>query len=789
MERRSAKTNLRGQLLSSASSTGLKSRAFALPVVAGAAMMFGVAYDADTAEAASCPTWAYYTGSVSVNGVCTNQGIAVSASGGLRVDLENATITDSATHGVYAEGNGNNVGVNFWDFTGGLGTLTTVSSTANGGNGVYVVNTGSGNVTVDTTDINALSGNVTNPFIYADVHNTVTGNASGIRTSAANGDTSIKIGADTITGQHTAGIYVTSTGGAITFQTAATSQIIGNVTNGAVGIYANSSTGNITGNLSGTVTGDWAVDLSTGGSGIINMTYGGNVTGTDGAIHQQTATGNNTVNITGNGTVIDGGSAGNASILANSTLNGNISITTAAGTLVTGAGNEVVVGASSGGIVSITTNGNVTGTAYLGNTTGIRGSNSSWTVDIHANGNVSATGTAILGNTSSGNITIYGNGTISGNADWGPSITGDGIHATSGTGGIAITTNGNGTITGGAIDGINASTGNTGATSNNIVIVTNAGIGSSGLWVQDNGIEATIGTAGSTGNISINVSGTIWSAYTGVLANNYGSGNITVITQKNMDINTGYGDGIDAFANNGGNVLVHLLDGAINSNQCGSGACPSSLALCLDPYGIHATAVGSGVVTVITDDEVHNIGPGAGIFTETVAGSNYVEVNNIVTNVNGYGVHAEGYGNGTVTVNVGISPNQAFVGNITSLGNATAGFYTGSAIYAEQYKWSSTANVSVNFTGNGTSAHVVDGSDNGFGGYGAAGAFSVTLGDGGNASVNVSGDDVFITVEGQGDNAGLRAYAIDGNNNGYVGMAFISTGNNTTITVGSLGGG
>src|SRR6185436_18094827 len=94
-----------------------------------------------------------------------------------------------------------------------------------------------------------------------------------------------------------------------------------------------------------------------------------------------------------------------------------------------------------------------------------------------------------------------------------------------------------------------------------------------------------------TGNISITAGGTIWSNSTGIIATNNGTGNITVITNPGMDINTAFGDGSDA--------------------------CASSTALCLDPYGIHATAVGTGTVTVITDDDVNNIGPGAGIFTET----------------------------------------------------------------------------------------------------------------------------------------------------------------------------
>jgi hypothetical protein len=309
------------------------------------------------------------------------------------------------------------------------------------------------------------------------------------------------------------------------------------------------------------------------------MTYGGNVTGVDGAIRQVTADGDNTLHITTVGTVIDGGSpgSGNASILAQSTT-GNVSILTDAGTLVTTGGSDpsaAIHGDSSGGLVTITTNGNVSGTAYAGVTQGIWGTNTTGAIDIHSNGNTSATGTAILASTTSGNITINGNGTIAGDTDL--LGTGDGISASTLTGAISITTSATGAIISG-VTGIGATS--TDATANNITIATGANIGTGNLSVGYRGIDAQILNAGSTGNISVTTGGTIWSVGTGIFTENFGTGNITVITNPGMDVNSSSGDGIDAFAH-GGNVLVHLLDGKINSNTAGSGLCPSGPSTCL----------------------------------------------------------------------------------------------------------------------------------------------------------------------------------------------------------------
>ena len=409
---------------------------------------------------------------------------------------------------------------------------------------------------------------------------------------------------------------------------------------------------------------------------------------------------------------------------------------------------------------------------------------SSGALNLTLNGNVSGTGDAVLAQSGSGTITILGNGTITGDSDDGGS--GNGISATTSTGQVNITTGAGGFISGFAENGIDAQ--KTGGGSAGITIVTAAGIGNVSNQVDQVGINANM-SGGGSGTISMSVGGTIYSFSTGILAQNNGTGDISIITQPNMDIFTATGDGIDAFATGGGNVLVHLLDGAINSNTTGSGACPSSVALCLDPYGIHATAVGSGNVTVITDDEVHNIGPGAGIFTQTQGGKNTVTVNNLVTNINGYGVHAEGSGsptnlhNGDIVVNVGTFTDS---GNVTHVGNITTTIGTG--ILAEHwgYSWYG-QNVIVNLTGNGTSVHVTNAAS-GQGGIAAINSGDAWWNNQTNAEV-YTGNNTLVDVAGAGNNFGIQSTQSNSWWGAFnTGNAEVHLGNSTTVNVGLAGG-
>src|SRR5215471_4653091 len=213
---------------------------------------------------------------------------------------------------------------------------------------------------------------------------------------------------------------------------------------------------------------------------------------------------------------------------------GDITIFTPTGTLVSSSnssffGAPAILGqASGGGNVTITANGNVstTGLSSSGND-GIRGNTTGGWIEIHA-GNISASDHGISALTTSGNITIFGNGSIAANMD-GATI-GDGINAQTSTGAITITTNASGVILNG---GVATSSGivalNTGAGAYDITIATGAAIGNASS-PENVGINAQM-TGGGSGNISVNAGGTIWSVSTGIYTATNGAGNITVITQ------------------------------------------------------------------------------------------------------------------------------------------------------------------------------------------------------------------------------------------------------------------
>src|SRR5262249_25951306 len=153
-------------------------------------------------------------------------------------------------------------------------------------------------------------------------------------------------------------------------------------------------------------------------------------------------------------------------------------------------------GDASGGTVTITTNGNVTGTNFGGASIGIWGSNTTGDVVIHSNGNTSATGTAIFATTTTGNISIFGNGTIAGDSDFFGGGVGDGIDAETVSGAINITTS-TGSIILPGVSGIVANA--TGPTSNDIIITSGGTIGLVNAAMGGAGIAAQIGNAASTG--------------------------------------------------------------------------------------------------------------------------------------------------------------------------------------------------------------------------------------------------------------------------------------------------
>src|SRR5215471_18139301 len=364
------------------------------------------------------------SGSISIttaNSMSADDGgiLASSGSGPISIDVSGA-ITGDVNNGGFGDG------IHASSTSGPITITTHAAGTISYGNiGISALLTGnsSSNISI-TTNADIASGNAsTGNYAISAIMN----NAG----SSGNITVAINSGNVTAPGNASAGatVYVSNAGsGNISLSTGAATSITSTT---SAGIFAQGGTGSISGTVLGTVSGDWAVNMTTGGAGTINMTYGNDVTGTDGAILQTTADGNNTLHITNasGSTVIDGGVGGNSTVLAQAFGNGSVSITTDAGTLVQ---NTPSFGSIANGLDASTLSGQIS---------------------ITANGNITSTNDAIHASSGSGNISISGSGTLL--ADNNDGGAGDGIYANTTTGAILINTTG--FITGSSEDGINAS--------------------------------------------------------------------------------------------------------------------------------------------------------------------------------------------------------------------------------------------------------------------------------------------------------------------------------------------
>ncbi len=475
--------------------------------------------------------------------------------------------------------------------------------------------------------------------------------------------------------------------------------------------------------IDGRTGGSGLVSVTTSG----NITAG-NATFTNGqAIHTVTAAGNNTVHVLGNGTVL---AATDDGIHAVSYAGGAISVTTDVGNDIEAGGDGIHTAASSGPItVNVNgTIGNTTAVGDSGVDAVIWGFGSDSDITVNGNGTITSEGEGIRArNRGFGgvNITTAVGGDVTSTDDEGihaftragdinidasgnVTAVNDGVHAWSNGGNVFITTNGTVSsefdrgIFGGVGFGSGAGQGVQIVTTNTVTALEDAGIVArnlspgSGAGVGDSadygiviaaggtitaggaGIDAQILNINNNDNVWVNVGGNLTGSsglashtadinaeQQGVFARTFGGGNVTVVSQQGQDINSQFNDGIDAWSN-GGNVLVELLDGAINSNTSHVGpsggsfcAANSNLSGCFapsainvsgvsglsvqgDPNGVWASTTGSGTVTVIAEDNITNYGPGDGILAETDAGDIAVTVNTSATvdNTNGDGIGA-----------------------------------------------------------------------------------------------------------------------------------------------------
>jgi len=624
-------------------------------------------------------------GSVTVNtsGALTGDNDGIDAenygSGYLSI-VANGEVTGTNHDGIFAE---NNAGTNV--------SVTTGAAVAGGYHGIYAKNHGTGSTVVTA------NGDVTGSTgygIYAG--NTDTGSTYISVTTAA---------ATTVTGDY-AGISVKNYGTGNT-----TVKAYGAVTGTDYGINARNQS---------TTSGDLVVKT---GSGAI---YGANYYGI--YANNQSTTGATTITVGGDVT------GHLRSGIKARTYGAGVTITTAAGSAVTGGGHGIAAYNNTGGTgaisISVGANGTVTGTTGWGIKAYGAVNNTNVIVTTGAGSTVSGGGTNGIYalNHGSGYTTVTAYGDVTG--------TTRGIYARnfSGTTDLTVTT-GTGTITG-ATDGIyarNQSTGrNTTVTANGTV----TGTTNHGIDVRGSGSVDVI-----TGAYS-----SITGSYAGVFAQNLGSGplNVTINGAVNGDtgVQTAANSGTDTTVTIGASAQVTGASFGINSSNDGSGALrvevygyvnssskANSRGINANTYGTNLDIVTGAGSTVKGDGYgIDAINSGYGHLSVTADGD--------VTGSNYRGIHAVNFSGTSLTVTTGAGTtvsggNEGIVAaqytsgslTITTSGNVTGENNDG--IYITN-TGGNTANITVNAGSSVTS--------NG----GGAGDFTIDVNSGA-ANVTVAG--------------------------------------------------
>ena len=490
------------------------------------------------------------------------------------VTLESLNISGGAAYGVTINTSGNNINVLDAIFSGNITTATAGSDGVNivGGGGsinLNLTNTATGvRISAVNNGINLNTGGA-GTLTVATLAN-VTGGNNGIISTAGAGNTTMSV--RNVTGTAGRGIFaVTSGAGNINLTT------LGNVSGALEGVRATTAgTGNLTLNVNAgsNVTGNVAVHLQTTGAGSVTVLNSGNISGLAGngieafgntnaslnvtssggsvsatghAIFasQTNIAGSGVVNITAGGTITGGASGGNGNgILGVSQGIGNVNIATLDNAIVSGFGEVFSSLTEPGAIVGMTfaSSGNTSvGSVFitLGNSTAVSFVNS---------GNADGVGVFAegAGATSQASIVVGRNSTIS--------LTGPGNEAI----GIAAKT---------TSDFSALTTGNVTITLNNsdtphtaVSVISDLGVGIMGNSDLTGSVNINTGA-----NNAIVVTG---DANTGIKATTGGSGNVFVTTGANSTITLNGGDGvipsgeddtnigIAATSENGGNITV-----------------------------------------------------------------------------------------------------------------------------------------------------------------------------------------------------------------------------------------
>jgi uncharacterized protein YhjY with autotransporter beta-barrel domain len=659
----------------------------------------------------------------------------------------------SYNQGIYAR---NNNGTDLIMTTGAGSTITGTI-----GYGIYARNNGTGTLSITADgDVSGGSDGIYARNSYGTDLSITTGAGATITGTSSDGIDARNFGMGTLSiiaggnvSGNTGGIYAVNFGTDLTITTGASTTITGS------NRYGISARNLGTGSLSVTADGD----VSGGSAGIFAKNYGTDLSITTGA--GTAITGNNygiyarnsgtgSLSVTADGDV-SGGSGGSAGIFAKN-YGTDLSITTGAGTAITGTNNYGIYAQNRGsGSLSITADGDVSGYNL-----GIFARNYNGTDLLITTG----TGTTITGTTTRG---IYarnvGTGSLSVTADGDVSSRSQGIYAYNKGADLTITTGAGTTITGTNNDGIYARNNGTGTLS--IIADGDVSGGFYGIYARsNNGTDLSIKTGAGTTIAGTNSDG--------IRAENYDTGTLSITADGDV---SGGRDGIHAYNNNNSNDL---------SITTGAGTTITGT----NNYGIYAQNRGSGSLSITADGDVS--GSNDGIFARNY-GTDLSIATGIGTTITGTsdGIYARNYGTGILSItadgNVSVGGDGIYAHNSSgtdisiTTGSGTAITGNNFGIYARNY---GTGILSITVDGNvsGGSAGIIEINDNGTDLTITTGVGTTITGTNGYGILaqNRGSGSSWITADGDvsGGSGGILAHNYNGTD------LSITTGAGTTIT-------
>lgn len=649
-------------------------------------------------------------GNVSVTPAGTvdgDTGIATSAAGTGTITVTTASgaggnVTGHAGDGIDATAHDGNIDVTnnaalvsgtaagTSDVTDGIGAITV------GGAGTYHGGTGDGIDAIEFGDGPALGAGVspsTNAGIWITGSGDTTsdtGNGIYAYIASVSNVSDIVIdrsGAVTVGAGGGDGI-VAQTNGSGNISITGTGPVTAGTGSGTTGIQAIASGGNVDVEPASSVHGGkYGIDAETTGTGTVTVVTHGDITGdTDDAIHARSVDGNISVT-TAAGTTVRGDALGTGfgdGIDARASGAGNVHVIANSAVY----GDPAIIVTSATGNAWATANGITTGLTY-GVYAQVTGTSATSYVLVDGSGNVTGGTIGIYAdNDGHGTTTVSGSGNTAGNG-------GDGIDAYATDGAVLVNRTGTVTATKIGIDAETSAGGSVTVTGTGNVTANTSGVGYAGIRAIQ---------SGGNGNVSVTPAGTV-SGGLGIYAQAAGTGTVTVTTASGAGGNvTGtQGNGIDAVGidgnvtvtNNAATVLGALTgvyaesDGLGAISVTGSGTYTGT-----SNYGIDAVMLGTGPAAGNNGISIAGTGnasttSGTGIYAFIDNASNVSNISitrsgTVTVGAGGSdGVHANTIGGGSVT--------------ITGTGNVVAGT-SATGIYAT----TSGGNGSVTITPNGT---------------------------------------------------------------------------------------